>query len=75
MLTAELGRTFLAAFDLTAQVEQELTLQSGMDRGVHFNCYLCRMGTAEVAGAMLMKAPRSDLYREIVGLMSKAWEK
>ena len=34
-------------------------------------CYLCRMGTAEVAGAMLMKAPRSGLYREIVGLMSQ----
>ena len=34
-------------------------------------CYLCRMGTAEVAGAMLMKAPRSDLYRGIVGLMSQ----
>ena len=34
-------------------------------------CYLCRMGVAEVAGAMLMKAPRSDLYRSIVGLMSQ----
>jgi len=37
-------------------------------------CYLCRMGTAEVAGAMLMKAPRSDLYRGIVGLMSRPME-
>ena len=37
-------------------------------------CYLCRMGTAEVAGAMLMKAPRSDLYRGIVGLMSQPVE-
>ena len=44
MLTAELGRTFLAAFDLTAQVEQELTLQSGMDRGVHFKVLTGRGG-------------------------------
>ena len=33
-------------------------------------CYLCRMGVADVAGAMLMKAPRSALYREIVAMMS-----
>lgn len=36
-------------------------------------CYLCRMGAAEVAGAMLMKAPRSALYRGIVGMMSEPW--
>ena len=32
-------------------------------------CYLCRMGAAEVAGAMLMKAPLSNAYRDVVGMM------
>ena len=36
-------------------------------------CYLCRMGTADVAGAMLMKAPRSALYRHIVGMMGRPY--
>lgn len=35
------------------------------------DCCLCRMGSAEVAGAMLMKAPRSTTYRDIVSMMSK----
>lgn len=35
------------------------------------DCYLSRMGAAEVAGAMLMKAPRSAAYRDIVGMMSR----
>lgn len=34
------------------------------------DCYLCRMGVAEVAGAMLMKAPRSTVYRDVVAMMS-----
>ena len=37
-------------------------------------CYLCRMEAARVAGAMLLKAPRSAVYRDIVGLMSLPWE-
>jgi hypothetical protein len=37
-------------------------------------CYLCRMGAIEVAGAMLLKAPRSAAYRDIVGQMSRPWE-
>ena len=37
-------------------------------------CYLCRMEAAQVAGAMLLKAPRSAAYRDIVGLMSQPWD-
>ena len=37
-------------------------------------CYLCRMESGEVAGAMLLKAPRSAAYRDIVGLMSRPWD-
>lgn len=37
-------------------------------------CYLCRMGTADVAGAMLLRTLRSAEYRDIVGLMSRPWE-
>ena len=37
-------------------------------------CYLCRMEAVEVAGAMLLKAPRSATYRDIVGLMSRPWD-
>ncbi len=33
-------------------------------------CYLCRMGTADVAGAMLLRALRSAAYRDIVAMMS-----
>ena len=35
------------------------------------DCYLCRMGVAEVAGAMLMRAPRSGVYRDIALQMSQ----
>ncbi len=38
------------------------------------NCYLCRMGVADVAGSMLMKAPHSAVYRGVVGMMSRPWE-
>jgi len=34
-------------------------------------CYLCRMGTADVAGAMLLRTLRSAAYRDIVGMMSQ----
>jgi len=37
-------------------------------------CYLCRMGAADVAGAMLVRAPRSAAYRDVVALMSRPWE-
>lgn len=37
-------------------------------------CYLCRMEAAQVAGAMLLKAPRSAAYRDIVSLMSRPWD-
>lgn len=37
-------------------------------------CYLCRMGTADVAGAMLLRTLRSAEYRNIVGMMSRPWE-
>lgn len=37
-------------------------------------CYLCRMGTADVAGAMLIRTLRSAEYRNIVGMMSRPWE-
>lgn len=35
------------------------------------DCLLCRMGVADVAGAMLVRATRSDAYRSVVGLMSR----
>lgn len=38
------------------------------------DCLLCKMGVAEVAGAMVIRAPRSPAYREIVGMMSRAQE-
>ena len=37
------------------------------------DCYLCRMGVADVAGAMLMKAPRSAAYRDVVAMMSQPY--
>ena len=37
-------------------------------------CYLCRMGTADVAGAMLLRTLRSAAYRDIVGMMSRPGE-
>jgi len=37
-------------------------------------CYLCRMGTADVAGAMLLRTLRSAAYRDIVGMMSRPSE-
>ena len=35
------------------------------------DCYLCRMAVTEVAGAMLMRAPRSAAYRDVVAMMSQ----
>jgi len=37
-------------------------------------CYLCRMGTADVAGAMLLRTLRSAAYRDIVSMMSRPSE-
>lgn len=37
-------------------------------------CYLCRMGTADVAGAMLLRTLRSAEYRNIVAMMSRPCE-
>lgn len=34
-------------------------------------CLLCRMGVAEVAGSLLLRATRSGTYRQIVGMMSQ----
>lgn len=38
------------------------------------DCFLCRMGATEVAGAMVVKALRSRSYQGIVGMMSQAYE-
>ena len=38
------------------------------------DCFLCRMGTTEVAGAMVVKAMQSRAYRGIVGMMSELSE-
>lgn len=38
------------------------------------DCLLCRMGVAEVAGAMVLRATRSSSYRAIVGMMSRPLE-
>ena len=35
------------------------------------DCLLCRMGVAEVAGSLLLRATRSGTYRQIVGMMSR----
>ncbi len=37
------------------------------------DCFLCRMGAAEVAGAMVIRAMRSSGYQAIVGGMSQTW--
>lgn len=37
------------------------------------DCFLCRMGAAEVAGAMVIRAMRSSSYQGIVGMMSQPW--
>lgn len=37
-------------------------------------CYLCRMGTLDVAGAMMTRAMRASSYRGIVALMSRPEE-
>jgi len=36
------------------------------------DCLLCRMGVAEVAGSLLVRATRSASYRQIVGMMSRS---
>ncbi len=38
-------------------------------------CYLCRMGVAEVAGEMMIRATQASTYRSIVSLMSLPCEK
>ncbi len=38
------------------------------------DCFLCRMGAAEVAGDMVIRAMRSRSYRRIVGLMTRPCE-
>ncbi len=38
-------------------------------------CYLCRMGVAEVAGEMMIRATHAPSYRGIVSLMSLPYEK
>lgn len=38
------------------------------------DCFLCRMGAAEVAGSMVIRAMRSSGYQTIVGGMSQPWE-
>lgn len=38
------------------------------------DCLLCKMGVAEVAGAMVVRATRSASYRGIVGMMSQFQE-
>lgn len=38
-------------------------------------CYLCRMGVAEVAGQMMIRATQASSYREIVSRMSLPCEK
>ncbi len=67
-VTPDLYRLYLR-LGWPLEIVGELRPHWGEDR-----CYLCRMGTADVAGAMLLRAPRSAEYRHIVAMMSKPWE-
>lgn len=68
-VTPDLHRLYLR-LGWPLEIVGELRPHWGEDR-----CYLCRMGTADVAGAMVIKAMRSRSYQGIVGMMSELYEK